>query len=138
MNRNGFRLIGKLAWRGYEWWWHSLVGMSKHSGDSRPFFIEYFVINPALGGEEPILGQLEENQQQGIRPSYAMLKAGSWGQNAVEINNFYGIRDFSASVTQMDVSPALSFLKAKQAYFVTPEDLLNNCENVTRVGMIEF
>lgn len=103
MNRNGFRLIGKLAWRGYDWWWHSLVGMSKHSGEERPFFIEYFVINPALGGEEPILGQLEENQRQGIRPSYAMLKAGSWGKNAVEINNFYGIRDFSASVTHMDV-----------------------------------
>ncbi len=39
---------------------------------------------------------------------------------------------------ELNVSPALSFLKAKQAYFVTPEDLLNNCENVTRVGIIEF
>ncbi len=97
MNRNGFRLIGKLAWRGYDWWWHSLVGMSRHSGEKRPFFIEYFVINPALGGEEPILGQLEENQRQGIRPSYAMLKAGSWGQNAVEINNDYDV-GFGASL----------------------------------------
>ena len=39
---------------------------------------------------------------------------------------------------ELNVSSSLTFLKAKQAYFVTPEDLLNNCENVTRVGIIEF
>ena len=39
---------------------------------------------------------------------------------------------------ELNVSSSLGFLKAKQAFFVTPEDLLNNCENVTQVGIIEF
>ncbi|WP_026732839.1 tocopherol cyclase family protein [Fischerella sp. PCC 9605] len=104
MSRNAYMLQGKLATRGYDWWWHSLVGVSKSSGLQRPFFIEYFAINPALGGKEPILGQLEENKRQGIRPSYAMLMAGSWSQNeAVQIHNYYGITDFTASVDKMDV-----------------------------------
>lgn len=104
MSRNGYMLQGKLAQRGYDWWWHSLVGVSKRSGLPRPFFIEYFVINPGLGGAEPILGQLPENQRQGIRPSYAMLKVGSWGEeDAVQIHNFYGIQDFAAATERMDV-----------------------------------
>ncbi|MBW4434901.1 MAG: hypothetical protein KME28_25105 [Pelatocladus maniniholoensis HA4357-MV3] len=97
-------LAGNLATRGYDWWWHSLVGVSNRSGLQRPFFIEYFVINPALGGKEPIFGQFEQNKRKGIRPSYAMIMAGSWSKNdAVQIHNFYGIDDFAASVDKMDV-----------------------------------
>jgi hypothetical protein len=97
-------LRGKLARRGYDWWWHSLVGVSKTTGEKRPFFIEYYVVNPALGGKQPILGQLEENKRKGVKPSYAMLKAGSWGKNgAVQLHNFYGIDDFSASTQEMNV-----------------------------------
>lgn len=102
--RNGYMLQGALAKRGYDWWWHSLIGISKRTGQPRPFFIEYFVINPALGGKDPILGQLPENQRQGIRPAYALLKVGSWSENgAVQIHNFYGIEAFAADVDQMNV-----------------------------------
>lgn len=91
-------LQGKLARNGYDWWWHSLVGEEKKSGRKKPFFIEYFVINPALGGEEPILGQKKEHKENNSRPSYAMLKAGAWGENdSAQIHNFYGIHDFVAS-----------------------------------------
>jgi len=31
---------------------------------------------------------------------------------------------------------ALSFFKSEQAYFVTPEDLLDHTDNLTRVGTI--
>lgn len=101
--RNGYMLAGQLASRGYDWWWHSLVGISKETGEKRAFFLEYFVINPGLGGKQPILGQLTSNKVQKIRPSYAMLKAGSWGDNGAVINNFYGISDLSACTDKMDV-----------------------------------
>ncbi len=39
---------------------------------------------------------------------------------------------------ELNIAPSLSFLKAKEAFFVTPEDLLNNCENLTRVGILEL
>ena len=103
--RNGYMLDGRLAKKGYDWWWHSLVAENKKTSELRPFFIEYYVINPALGGAEPVLGQLPANKQQGIRPSYAMIKAGTWGDNSsVQIHNFYGITDFAAAKDTMNVT----------------------------------
>ncbi|RYZ72020.1 MAG: hypothetical protein EOP09_03820 [Proteobacteria bacterium] len=113
--RNGYMLHPDLGARyglkenplnknGYDWWWHSLVARRRTSGELQPFFIEYYVINPGLGGKEPIFGQLPENKAAGIKPSYAMLKAGTWVKDgAVQIHNFYGIDDFSAALERMDV-----------------------------------
>ncbi|MCK5245546.1 hypothetical protein KAR02_01500, partial [Candidatus Bipolaricaulota bacterium] len=103
-SRNGFMLGGSLRNHGYDWWWHSLIGVHAQSGAKRPFFIEYYVINPALGGAEPRFGQLPANQAAGIKPAYAMLKAGTWGKDdAVQIHNFYGIDEFTADAKQMNV-----------------------------------
>ena len=51
-SRNGYMLSGKRSRRGYDWWWHSLVGVNARTGEKQPFFIEYYVINPALGGDK--------------------------------------------------------------------------------------
>lgn len=77
LRRNLYMLKGPLAHRGYDWWWHNFTGYHKETGEPKAFFIEYFVCNPALGGEEAVLGQLPFNQQNGIRPSYAMIKVGT-------------------------------------------------------------
>ena len=103
-DRNGYMLKGASAKRGYDWWWHSLVGVSEKTGEKRPFFIEYYVINPALGEKKPVPGQLPENRAKGIRPSYAMVKAGCWGKGvAAQIHNLYPISQFSADPEKMDV-----------------------------------
>ena len=103
-SRNGYMLGGSLRAHGYDWWWHSLIAVHAKTGERRPFFIEYYVINPALGGTEPVFGQLPENRAAGVRPSYAMLKAGAWGENmAVQIHNFYAISDFAADAREMNV-----------------------------------
>jgi tocopherol cyclase len=93
-----------LTTNGYDWWWHSFVGRSRTTGKQQPFFIEYYVINPGLGGPLPILGQDPANKAAGRRPSYAMIKAGTWAENAsAEINNYYGIADLDAAIEYMDV-----------------------------------
>lgn len=93
-----------LVSNGYDWWWHSFVGKNRTTGQLQPFFIEYYAINPGLGGATPILGQLPANQTAGKKPSYAMIKAGTWAENAsLEINNFYGIDALSAEISYMDV-----------------------------------
>lgn len=102
--RNAYMLGGALGNHGYDWWWHSLVGVHAETRERRPFFIEYYVVNPALGGAAPILGQLPEHQASGVKPAYAMLKAGAWGEGvAVQIHNFYGIDDFLADPKRMNV-----------------------------------
>lgn len=97
VSRNKFMLKGPLARKGYDWWWHNFTGYKRSTGEPKSFFIEYYVCNPALGGVEPVFGQLEENRSKNIKPSYAMIKAGFWGGDAQQIHNFYGINDFQYS-----------------------------------------
>lgn len=86
---------GKLKKQGYDWWWHSFTGYDVETGEEQAFFIEYYIMNPALGGDGPIYGQLEQHKQQGIKPSYALIKAGTWGKNKCQIHNFYAIHTFA-------------------------------------------
>ena len=72
LNRNAFMLKGALSECGYDWWWHSFTGRHSVTGEEKAFFIEFFTCNPALGGAQPILGQLPDNQRQDRKPSYLM------------------------------------------------------------------
>lgn len=93
IKRNACQLFGQQAKRGYDWWWHSFTAVSKTTGEKRPFFIEYFLCNPALGADKPILGQLPENKENGIRPSYFMVKAGAWGEDGAQLHRFFSWKE---------------------------------------------
>jgi len=103
-NRNGYMLGGRSARRGYDWWWHSLCATSEATGMIRPFFIEYFFINPALDAERVVLGQDPENRKAKLRPCYGMLMAGfrDSGESA-QIHNYYPLSVCRADGEQMDV-----------------------------------
>ncbi|MBO4365604.1 MAG: hypothetical protein J5804_04845, partial [Eggerthellaceae bacterium] len=93
ISRDKFMLTGKLARCGYDWWWHSFTGRHETTGEERAFFIEFFCVNPALGGPEPVLGQASVNRAAGKRPSYLMVKAGCWGQGAKQMHRFFAWDD---------------------------------------------
>ncbi|MDY5705171.1 MAG: tocopherol cyclase family protein [Lachnospiraceae bacterium] len=90
INRDVSMLKGQLANNGYDWWWHSFTGKNKFTGEERSFFIEFFTINPELGGKEPVLGQLPANKENGKKPSYLMVKVGTWGKDACQLHRFFG------------------------------------------------
>lgn len=102
MNKNRFSLTKRSSSNGYDWWWHSFVATHSVTGEPKPFFIEYYVINPGLWNGSIIYGQQKTRDQQNIRPCYALLKAGTWGEGKVQLHNFYGIDQFSASTQQLD------------------------------------
>lgn len=89
-SRNTCQLFGGQAKCGYDWWWHSFTAHHEKTGEERAFFIEFFLCNPASGGKEPVFGQMPENKEKGIRPSYLMVKAGSWGKDAAQLHRFFG------------------------------------------------
>lgn len=95
LNRNSYMLRGSLAKKGYMRWWHSFSGVQAQTGESRTFFVEYFLINPKLGGNHPILGQHPYFKKHGMRPSYLMVKAGvfpdSNGNGGRQLHAFYPI-----------------------------------------------
>ena len=103
LSRNRYMLQGSLAKRGYDWWWHSFTAYKKTTGEAKAFFIEYFICNPALGGDQPVLGQLPSHQRNGTLPSYAMIKVGYWGEQARQIHNFYGIDDWQSADDKLDI-----------------------------------
>jgi len=93
ITRNACMLTGKFRKQGYDWWWHSFTAKNEKTGEEKPFFIEYFVCNPALAEDKPVCGQLPENIKAGKKPSYLMVKGGSWGKNKGQLHRFYAWKD---------------------------------------------
>ena len=93
ITRNACMLHGPLAHHGYDWWWHSFTAQEAETGEDKPFFIEFFVCNPALAEDVPVLGQLPENQAAEKRPSYLMVKAGTWGEDHCQLHRFFAWKD---------------------------------------------
>ena len=73
-------------------WWHSFSGVQPQTGEARTFFVEFFIVNPDLGGPRPILGQHPYFRKRGMRPSYVMVKAGVFpdgeGQGGNRVGQF--------------------------------------------------
>lgn len=88
ITRNEYMLVGAQARCGYDWWWHSFTGRNEKTGEEKAFFIEFFLCNPASGTNKPIFGQLPKNK--GKKPSYLMVKAGAWGEDAAQLHRFFG------------------------------------------------
>lgn len=93
ITRDECMLTGKFGRKGYDWWWHSFTGRNRSTGEEKAFFIEFFLCNPNLGGRKPVLGQLPENKKSGRQPSYLMVKAGAWGEDAAQLHRFFGWDD---------------------------------------------
>lgn len=95
-SRNLYMLKGAAAEHGYDWWWHSFTGYNVKTGEAKPFFIEYFVINPALGGLEPVYGCEGLN-----KPSYVMINAGCWGSDARQLHRFFGTSELDVAEDEL-------------------------------------
>lgn len=95
LDRDRFMLRGKLAEQGYDCWWQSFTGHNAATGEEKSFFLCFFAMNPALGTDAAILGQSKEAQSKGIRPSYLMVKAGIWGEDAKQLNRFFPWKEVS-------------------------------------------
>ncbi|MBP5091736.1 MAG: hypothetical protein J6328_04185 [Bacilli bacterium] len=93
IKRDEFQLFGAQAKKGYDWWWHSFTAINAKSGEEKPFYIEFFFINPKFANDEPIFGQLKENKEKGIVPSYLMVNVGTWGKKHLQLHRFFAYKD---------------------------------------------
>lgn len=90
ITRDYCMLRGPLARRGYDWWWHSFTAEHAVTGVRKSFYIEYFLCNPALAGEEPVLVWNDpEGRKAGRRPSYCMVNVGFWGKEKGQLHRFF-------------------------------------------------
>ena len=110
LSKNKYMLKGAIKRKGYDWWWHSFTAYHKITGAPKAFFIEYVVINPNKSQKYPVYGQTDverlfDSRAVGsIRPSYVMIKAGTWGKDAKQIHNFYSTDGLIVGKKQLSIS----------------------------------
>lgn len=63
LSRNQNQLFGNQSKCGYDWWWHSFTAHNAKTGEEKPFFLEFFICNPSLGGENQFLVNLKKIKQ---------------------------------------------------------------------------
>ena len=142
ITRDACMLHGPLRRQGYDWWWHSFTAVSDETGEEKPFFIEFFVCNPDLAEDTPVLGQLPENKRAGKKPSYLMVKAGCWGEDHCQLHRFFAWKDVDIhmdapySVTAADCHASEEALRGSVC--VTPEEAKAHPEWMCDAGEISF
>ncbi len=142
ISRNACMLTGGQSRQGYDWWWHSFTAINEKTGAEKPFFIEFFVCNPALGGSEPVFGQLPENREKGLRPSYLLVKTGAWGENAGQYHRFFGWdhvqMDWGVPFSIEAGDCFLDETRTKGSVKVTPEEAAKHPEYLCQAGEISW
>ncbi len=142
ITRDACMLRGPLAHHGYDWWWHSFTAQDEETGEDKPFFIEFFLCNPALGEDRPVLGQLPANRAAGKRPSYLMVKAGAWGGDACQLHRFFAWKDVSLhgeAPYRVEAGDCLACETAlKGSVSVSPEEAIAHPEWMSDAGTMRW
>ncbi len=142
ITRDAFMLHGPLGHMGYDWWWHSFTAQDALTGEDKPFFIEFFICNPALAGPEPVLGQLPANRANGTLPSSLMVKAGCWGEDHCQLHRFFSLRDVrlhSEAPYEVEAGDCLaSETILRGSISITPADALAHPEWMCDAGSLSW
>lgn len=142
IKKNGFMLTGKFKRKGYDWWWHNFTAIDVETGEEIPFFIEFYTINPGNKKGPLVLGQSKEAKENGLRPSYVMVKCGCWGKNKKQLHRFYKWSD----VTVYNKTPyfvdahdcCASEVALKGIVKVTEEEAKEHPEYMSDAGEMTF
>lgn len=105
IKRNLPTMTGRLGKCGYDRWCHFFTGIHKETGVKKSFFVEYCIVNPELGGKEPVMG--DKRYQ---RPAYLMVRAGMWGKNGYSVKRYYGIEEMEVASTFLKITAGECFL----------------------------
>jgi len=142
LTKDEYMLTGKFGEKGYDWWWHSFTGRSRKTGEEKSFFIEFFLCNPEKGGRKPVLGQLPENREKGKAPSYLMVKAGAWGEDAAQLHRFFAWEDVGlkrkAPFALVAEDCYLSELSTRGRILVTEKEAAEHPEYMCQAGKMSW
>lgn len=126
LTRNAYMLRGSLSKKGYMRWWHSFSGVQAQTGETRTFFVEFLVMNPGLGSDQPILGQHPYYKKRGMKPSYVCIKAGVFpdadGNDGRQLHAFYPI-------SSLKTTPSPLVMQVEDCFY--SEERIRGCVDVT-------
>lgn len=134
--RNMYMLKDEMAAHGYDMWRHRFLGKNVRTGELVPFFVDYYVVNPARGGFHPVFGSKGTR-----RPSYMMIKAGRFGTEPSQINRFFGSRtlDIASDALRIVAEDCIISEDVIRGYAeYSPADAANHPERMSDVGKISW
>jgi len=158
LKRNYPMLHGRFLKKGYDWWWHNFTAINEATGEERPFFVEFFTVNPSRkndngsAGKIPVLGQSPENKKNGLKPSYLMVKCGWWGRpgsdknDATQLHQFIGWNEVTLakdkktgySVSACNGKYFCSETQMKGSVEISEEDAKNHPEYMCNAGSMSW
>ena len=139
VRRDIVQLFGGQSKKGYDWWWHSFTAHNAKTGEEKSFFIEFFLCNPALAEDKPVFGQLKDSDK---KPSYLMIKAGTWGKDAAQVHRFFSWKECKISFgCPFEISADDCFLNENEIrgrVCVSKQDAENHREYMCESGEMIF
>lgn len=114
--KNGYQLNGTLKRNGYDWWWHSFTAYNRKTHEEKPFYIEFFIMNPELCKNRVILGQSKEAKEKGLQPTYLMVNVGSWGINKKQLHRFFPLKDVEIKKCPFSIKAGNCYLDEECTY----------------------
>ena len=159
---NQYVLRGKLRQHGFERWRYVFSAFGKISGQEKKFFIELYMVNPALSPKVAVLSQksrlaLSEsdlqyalagtasaahaNDEIEVLPSYVLVKAGVFGSGGKQINKFFASSLFSYVKSSDSFKVGDFFFGTKTlsgSLSVTAQDLRIRPELLCNVGSMAW
>ncbi|MGI5172514.1 hypothetical protein H0R92_02765 [Treponema sp. OMZ 840] len=146
MNKNSLRknrkMFGALHKKhGFICWRHVFTGFNIKTGLQKSFFIEFFIINPSRSPQEPVFGQLYEQKIKKYFPSYIMIKAGTWGEQAKQIHEFYPVCDLQVDRKTLNLrlnSLVISEEQLQGSVFMSEQNVLLHPEYMSDAGSMSW
>ncbi|MBQ0050843.1 MAG: hypothetical protein KBT11_02130 [Treponema sp.] len=109
-------LRGKLRQEGFERWRYVFTAVNADTNQERKFFIELYIVNPGVSPKVAVIGQKSRlavsesdlqyalagtaaaqnaNEELAVKPSYVLIKAGSYGKAGKHFNKFIASSQFT-------------------------------------------
>ena len=155
-------LRGKLRQEGFERWRYIFTALNKVTGQEKKFFIELYIVNPALSPKTAVISQKSRlaysesdlqyalagtesaahaNDEVDVMPSYVLVKSGMFGSSGKQMNKFYASSLFTyvKNTESFKVGDCLFGSKALSGTVsVTQQDLRIRPELLCNAGSMDW
>jgi len=155
-------LRGKLRQEGFERWRYVFSAVSKITGHERKFFIELYIVNPAISPKVAVISQKSRlaiseadlqyalagsesaahaNDEIDVKPSYVLVKAGIFGEGGKQINKFYSSAQLSYVKSTGNFKVGDCIFGSKEllgSVLVTAQELRVRPELLCNVGSMDW
>lgn len=148
----------KYKYSGYQFWRYFFTGVSKLDGTEATFFIEYYIVNPAVSPKEVLIttksvvfssdndisGEFSASAMASVKdchPSYVLCKAGRFGENPKHVTSLSPAELFSWNKKDKFIKCGSSYITMDALngnICVTEEDVLENPELYCNAGSFEW